>query len=115
MGRTFAAAIIMTAMAGLATAAPPPPSAKPPSWRCFVRDAMVFYDRTHVRCYNKTAQGVTYFAVDTSQPIANSVVSKAVSAMQQGKPVKIVYAPGPDLNPPGCEKADCRRLLDITF
>jgi hypothetical protein len=36
-------------------------------------------------------------------------------AMQQGRPVKIAYAPDTDLNPPGCRKTDCRRLLDITF
>lgn len=91
------------------------PSGAPPAWRCFVRDAMVFYDRTHVRCYNKTGGGITYFAVDTGQPIAASVVSKALQAMQTGKPLRIVYAPGSDLNPPGCEKADCRRLLDVTL
>ncbi|MBI1213519.1 MAG: hypothetical protein GC190_18825 [Alphaproteobacteria bacterium] len=90
-------------------------SHRPPHWRCFVRDAMVFYDRVHVRCYNKTAEGVTFFAVDTSQPIAVSLVTKALSAMQQGRPVKIAYAPDTDLNPPGCRKADCRRLLDIRF
>src|SRR5215510_2860076 len=51
---------------------------KPPNWRCFVRDAMVFYDRVHVRCYNKTANGLTFFAVDTSQPIAVSLVTRAL-------------------------------------
>jgi hypothetical protein len=105
------------------TQAPAPPTPaqqfqqqhKPPNWRCFVRDAMVFYDRVHVRCYNKTTEGVTFFAVDTSQPIAVSLVTKALSAMQQGRPVKIAYAPESDLNPPGCRKTDCRRLLDIAF
>ena len=62
-----------------------PQQHKPPNWRCFVRDAMVFYDRVHVRCYNKTAEGVTFFAVDTSQPIAVSLVTKALIAMQQGR------------------------------
>lgn len=76
---------------------------------------MVFYDRVHVRCYNKTDEGVTFFAVDTSQPIAVSLVTKALTAMQQGRPVKIAYAPDTDLNPPGCRKTDCRRLLDIAF
>ena len=76
---------------------------------------MVFYDRVHVRCYNKTTSGVTFFAVDTSQPIAVSLVTRALTAMQQCRPVKIAYAPDTDLNPPGCRKTDCRRLLDITF
>src|SRR4029079_14423313 len=92
-------------------AASPPPATpqqqhKPPNWRCFVRDAMIFYDRVHVRYYNKTVDGVTFFAVDTAQPIAVSLVTKALSAMQQGRPVKIAYAPDTDLNPPGCRKAD---------
>ena len=106
---------IFVAAAAVAQPAPAPQQHKPPNWRCFVRDAMVFYDRVHVRCYNKTAEGVTFFAVDTSQPIAVSLITKALMAMQQGRPVKIAYAPGPDLNPPGCRAADCRRLLDIAF
>jgi hypothetical protein len=122
--------VLATALIAAAAVAAPPAAApttpapaqssqqqqnKPPNWRCFVRDAMVFYDRVHVRCYNKTTQGVTFFAVDTSQPIAVSLVTKALLAMQQGRPVKIAYAPDTDLNPPGCRKTDCRRLLDITF
>lgn len=85
---------------------------KPPSFRCFVRDVMAFYDRTHVRCYNKRGK-INFFAVDTSQPIAATVLYKALSGMQNGKPVTITYAPGSDLNPSNCDKTDCRRLLDI--
>jgi hypothetical protein len=125
MWQISATALVFAAAAAAAQPQPSPvtPPAKPaqqqqhkpPNWRCFVRDAMVFYDRVHVRCYNKTAEGVTFFAVDTSQPIAVSLVTKALTAMQQGRPVKIAYAPDTDLNPPGCRKSDCRRLLDITF
>ena len=87
-------------------------TAKPPSFRCFVRDVMAFYDRTHVRCYNKRG-AINFFAVDTSQPIAATVLYKALSGMQNGKPVTITYAPGSDLNPSNCNKENCRRLLDI--
>jgi hypothetical protein len=113
MWQVLATSIIIATAA--AVAPPAQQQHKPPNWRCFVRDAMVFYDRVHVRCYNKTADGVTFFAVDTSQPIAVSLITKALSAMQQGRPVRIAYAPDGDLNPPGCRKTDCRRLLDITF
>src|SRR3954467_820631 len=101
MWQILATAIIAAAAAvspPVAAPTPQPPPAqsspqeqqhKPPNWRCFVRDAMVFYDRVHVRCYNKTVEGVTFFAVDTSQPIAVSLVTKALTAMQQGRPVKI--------------------------
>src|SRR5882757_4766120 len=124
MWQSLATAFVIAAAAAAPPAAAPPvappPSAqeqqhKPPNWRCFVGDAMIFYDRVHIRCYNKTVEGVTFFAVDTAQPIAVSLVTKALTAMQQGRPVKIAYAPDSDLNPPGCRKTDCRRLLDIAF
>jgi hypothetical protein len=86
---------------------------KPPSFRCFVRDVMAFYDRTHVRCYNKVQGKVSYFAVDTNQPVAATVLAKALTAMQTGKPITISFAPGADLNPSNCGPKDCRRLIDI--
>lgn len=88
-------------------------SGKPPSFRCFVRDVMAFYDRTHVRCYNKARGKFIFFAVDTGQPIASTLFAKALNAIQLGKPVTIAYAPGSDLNPSNCDPANCRRLLDI--
>ena len=89
------------------------PDGKPPTFRCFVRDVMAFYDRTHVRCYNKVQGKVNYFAVDTNQPVAETVVTKALAAMKSGKPLTIAFAPGADLNPSNCGKKDCRRLIDI--
>lgn len=88
-------------------------SGKPPSFRCFVRDVMAFYDRTHVRCYNKARGKFMFFAVDTGQPIAATVLAKALNAIQLGKPVTITYAPSRDLNPSNCDRTNCRRLLDI--
>lgn len=86
---------------------------KPPSHRCFVRDIMAFYDRTHVRCYNKAKGKYTYFAVDTGQPVAETLLSKAWKSMRSGKPLTITYAPTPDLNPTNCAPRDCRRLIDV--
>jgi len=91
----------------------PTPPGGAPTARCFVRDVMAFYDRTHVRCYNKLRGKIVFFAVDTSQPVAATVLSKALKGMQTGKPVTITYAPGTDLNPSNCGRKDCRRLLDI--
>jgi hypothetical protein len=88
------------------------PDGKPPSFRCLVRDVMAFSDRTHVRCRNNV-QGVSYFAVDTNQPVAETVLTKALAAMKSGKPITIAFAPDVDLNPPNCGGKDCRRLIDI--
>ena len=86
---------------------------KPPSFRCFVRDVMAFYDRTHVRCYNKVNSRINFFAVDTNQPIAATLLQKALSAMQTGKPITITFAPTTDLNPSNCDRKDCRRVIDV--
>lgn len=86
---------------------------KAPLFRCFVRDVMAFYDRTHVRCYNKARGKLNFFAVDTNQPVAATVLEKGLAAMKSGKPVTISFAPGSDLNPSNCERANCRRLIDI--
>jgi hypothetical protein len=93
----------------------PTPPGGAPSVRCFVRDVMAFYDRTHVRCYNKVRGKIVFFAVDTSQPVTATVLEKALKGMQTGKPVTITYAPGTDLNPSNCDRKNCRRLLDIQF
>ena len=89
-----------------------PTGMTPLAHRCFVRDVMAFYDRTHVRCYNAAGERVIYFAVDTSQPVAETLLVKAWRSMRSGKPLRLKYAPPPDLNPPNCKPANCRRLLD---
>jgi hypothetical protein len=86
---------------------------KAPTFRCFVRDVMAFYDRTHIRCYNKARSKLNFFAVDTNQPVAATVLEKGLAAMQSGKPVTLSFAPEADLNPSNCERANCRRLIDI--
>ncbi|MEQ1753383.1 MAG: hypothetical protein ABL973_04550 [Micropepsaceae bacterium] len=102
-----------TADIGAASPADVAASGKPPTHRCFVRDVMAFYDRTHVRCYNKAKGKFTYFAVDTGQPVAETLLSKAWKSMRSGKPLTITYAPTPDLNPTNCNTRDCRRLIDV--
>lgn len=89
------------------------PDGKPPSFRCQVSDVTAFADRTQVRCHNKVEGKVGYFAVDTNQPVAEIVVTKALAAMKSGKPITITFAPESDLNPSNCGAKDCRRLIDI--
>ena len=88
------------------------PPLNPLAHRCFVRDVMAFYDRTHVRCYNAAEARLVYFAVDTGQPVAETLLVKAWKSMRSGKPLLVKYAPTADLNPPNCKQGDCRRLID---
>ena len=74
---------------------------------------MAFYDRTHVRCYNPARGKFMFFAVDTSQPVAETLLNKAWKSMRSGKPLTITYAPTPDLNPTSCDQQNCRRLIDV--
>jgi hypothetical protein len=108
-----AAAIGGPAVAGPAKAAPPFALDEPASYRCFVRDVMAFYDRTQLRCYSPVSGKIAFFAVDTNQPIAGTMMTKALNGMQTGKPVVVTFAPTPDLNPPNCAATTCRRLIDI--
>jgi hypothetical protein len=96
-----------------AEAAAPEELDKPLTHRCFVRDVMAFYDRTHVRCYNPARGKYMFFAVDTSQPVAETLLNKAWKSMRSGKPLTITYAPTPDLNPTSCDLQNCRRLIDV--
>jgi hypothetical protein len=89
------------------------PRGQAATFRCFVRDVMAFYDRTHIRCYNKAKSKLNFFAVDTSQPISESLVAKGLAAMKSGKPATVTFAPEADLNPSNCAAANCRRLIDI--
>jgi len=99
--------------AAQAEAAAPEELDKPLTHRCFVRDVMAFYDRTHVRCYNPARGKYMFFAVDTSQPVAETLLNKAWKSMRSGKPLTITYAPTPDLNPTSCDQQNCRRLIDV--
>lgn len=85
----------------------------PKGHRCFVRDAMAFIDRTRVRCHNAAEGRFVFFAVDTGQPVAGTLLEKAWRSMRSGKPLQLKYAPTPDLNPPNCRAKDCRRLIDV--
>ncbi|MFN8946623.1 MAG: hypothetical protein ACK5YG_02780 [Alphaproteobacteria bacterium] len=84
----------------------------PMAHRCFVRDVMAFIDRTRVRCHNAAEGRFVFFAVDTGQPVAGTLLEKAWRSMRSGKPLQLKYAPTPDLNPPNCRVKDCRRLID---
>jgi len=98
-----------------ARATPRSPSAMSPvAHRCFVREVSSFHDRTHVRCHNAADQRLIQFAVDTAQPVAETLLVKAWQSMRSGKPLRILYAPTPDVNPPNCKPRSCRRLLDAT-
>lgn len=92
---------------------PGAPALEPLTHRCFVRDVAAFIDRTHVRCHNRTRAGIRFFAVDTGQPVAETVLVKAWKAMRSGKPLTVSYAPTDDLNPANCAARDCRRLIDV--
>lgn len=89
-----------------------PVATSPVAHRCFVREVAAFYDRTHIRCHNAADRRLVYFGVDTAQPVAETLLVKAWRSMRSGKPLRILYAPTPDLNPPNCKPTNCRRLLD---
>lgn len=85
----------------------------PLKFRCMVRDAQILPDRTHVRCANRGLNGLSEFAAETNQPYANQVAAAIVQALRTGTTLVITYAPSDELNPDGCNRANCRKILDV--
>lgn len=91
------------------------PGDEAPTFRCFVRDAQIFPDVTQLRCHNSSPAGIRIFAVDTAQPFSNAVTLRVLQAFRARQPIMVTYAPEPDLNPNGCPRRTCRRIINLVL
>jgi len=94
---------------------------------CYVVDVATFGDRVHIHCGIPntgcgTATGYCtakmpgeppYFAVETTSPMAASVVQSGLAALANKRALEITYSDSPDDNPAGCQQNDCRRILGV--
>lgn len=85
----------------------------PLKFKCMIRDAQILPDRTHVRCANRGMNGVSEFAAETNQPYANQVASSIVQSLRTGTTLTITYAPSDELNPAGCDRRVCRKIIEV--
>ncbi len=94
---------------------------------CYAIDVATFGDRVHIHCGIPntgcgTATGYCvakapgeppYFAVETSSPMAASVVQSGISSLNNKRALEIHYDDNPDENPAGCLQQDCRRIVGV--
>ncbi len=100
---------------------------------CLITDVTAFEARVHIRCSQPPMpssnngpggaletkidkflyEQTPYFAVESSSPLAGQLAVLGVAAMQSNMVVKIVFRTDTALNPVGCQKNDCRRLLSF--
>lgn len=85
----------------------------PLKFQCMVKDAQILPDRTHVRCANRGLNGLSEFAAETNQPFANQVAAAVVQSLRTGARLVITYAPSDELNPDGCNRRVCRKILGV--
>jgi len=95
---------------------------------CYAIDVATYGDRVHIHCGMPntgcgTATGYctakppnepAYFAVETSSPMAASVVQSGIAALANKHALEISYDDNPGENPGGCLQQDCRRILSVT-
>jgi hypothetical protein len=92
-------------------------------FKCPVVDVATFTDRVHIHCApGLTACSLTpggcpeqpvYFAVETSSPMAASVVQSGIGALSNNHYLQISYDDNSDDNPAGCLQQDCRRIVGV--
>jgi hypothetical protein len=96
---------------------------------CYAVDVGVFGDRVHIHCgmpntgcsspsgtgycAAKPPNEPPYFAVETSSPMAASVVQSGIVSLTNKRALEIHYDDSPDENPAGCLQQDCRRIIGV--
>ena len=96
---------------------------------CYAIDVATFGDRVHIHCgmpntgcSNASGSGYctakppnepAYFAVETTSPMAASVVQSGISSLNSKHALEISYSDNADENPAGCLQQDCRRILGV--
>ncbi len=90
--------------------------------QCQIVEIAIFTDRVHVKCtvnpigaalMVQTGQTpISYLAVATNSPMSAGFIQLATVARAANKPLAITFTPGSAAqNPPGCQAADCRAVL----
>ncbi len=93
--------------------------------KCSVVDVATFSDRVHIHCtLGLNACSLTpggcpeqpvYFAVETSSPMAASVVQSGIAGLINKQYLQITYDDNSDDNPAGCLQQDCRRIVGVVI
>lgn len=118
---TLAAALLLTAVAAPVLAEEDSPEGG--AWtECQVSEITAFRDRLEVRCTGTASRGIDgetpvprQFAVETRDPLTDSLLRLAIEAKGRTRPLSILYVKAPAANPAGCAPETCRRVAGVTL
>ncbi|NBB14085.1 hypothetical protein GVN21_01795 [Caulobacter sp. SLTY] len=85
------------------------------SWtECMVGEIFADRDRLEIGCAGK-AGGPSRFAIESRDPLAESLLRLALTAKDRARPLGVLYVIAPEANPEGCDPAVCRRLAAVSL
>jgi hypothetical protein len=117
---------LFLAAALVAAAALPVHAEEPPeggAWTdCQVSEITAYRDRLLVACGGPAGKGIDgetpaprRFAVETRDPLTDSLLRMALEAKGRARPLAILYVKSPAANPDGCDAETCRRAAGVTL
>ena len=127
--KTFASAVVIAACALAALATSSTAHAGQAIAECAVIDVATFDNRIHIHCQKPvTACGMmagtqcpdmgnvpAYVAVESSSPMASSVVQVGLAALSGNKRLTVYFDDDAGANPAGCNQDDCRRIIGVAI
>lgn len=86
---------------------------------CAVTQLRVNSDRFFVRCAESRAgmsipsfvRDIPYYSVPYTQQNARYLFDLVLAARDGGKPLRLIFEEDPEMNPPGCARNNCRRMI----
>ncbi|RYF95009.1 MAG: hypothetical protein EON95_03175 [Caulobacteraceae bacterium] len=89
---------------------------------CTVSEIAAYRDRVEIVCAGPAAKGMAgdkagprRFAVETRDPVTDSLLKLAIEAKGRSRPLGVLYVVAPEANPADCPAATCRRVAGATL
>ncbi|MDB5468662.1 MAG: hypothetical protein JWR84_222 [Caulobacter sp.] len=90
---------------------------------CTVAEIAAFRDRIEIVCAGPAAvkgmagekSGPRRFAVETRDPLTESLLPLAIEAKGRGRTLGILYVVAPEANPADCARETCRRAAGVVL
>ena len=110
---SLAAAVCVAGLLIAATAPTADAQARKQSRECTIEDVAIYENRVVIQCDVKGGKKspANFYAVAIESPTSSMVLQLGLNSLR--RKVKVFYIDDVELNPPGCEPTNCRRLEGI--
>lgn len=88
---------------------------------CMVSEIAAYRDRLEIACVAPAKgmagekAGPSRFAVETRDPLTESLLTLAIEAKGRGRPLRVLYVVSPAANPADCPAEACRRAAAVVL